>query len=278
MFFYPLCRKERNKIHARLTRGRKKLFTAKMAELISFMEAQNERMRQQVRGNAARQTKLSDGTLSHVTNSVPPLKLVGTKRPRSPSSDSVSSANQTTSRTSIGSPQHGCSPVETTLPPKVISLTVVDRENKKAKINDHSKITSRDTEIGTPSFVVTAEQLQQIELFLQHSTLPPIAEPYRSSEVTSNVPFGVSHLRGQPGVAGPSRMFPMASAPFARPQVTPSSYQKSTDQCSQPPSFHGFVAPSLPSYYGLGGYNSSRMGPFCSIDSADVSTCFRFPG
>jgi DNA-binding protein H-NS len=39
------CRKERNRMHAKLTRDRKKLFTAKISETISELEAHNKLMR-----------------------------------------------------------------------------------------------------------------------------------------------------------------------------------------------------------------------------------------
>ena len=42
-------RKERNRMHAKLTRSRKKLFTNKIVQMISSLEQQNKIMRSRIR-------------------------------------------------------------------------------------------------------------------------------------------------------------------------------------------------------------------------------------
>lgn len=55
---FHIMRKERNRIHAKLTRDRKKLFTARMQQLISTLEKQNHLMRYRL----ARSHQLGDMT------------------------------------------------------------------------------------------------------------------------------------------------------------------------------------------------------------------------
>jgi len=47
-----MYRKERNRIHAKLTRDRKKLFTSRMQQMINSLERQNTSMRNRLKALA----------------------------------------------------------------------------------------------------------------------------------------------------------------------------------------------------------------------------------
>ncbi|GMH51942.1 hypothetical protein TL16_g01120 [Triparma laevis f. inornata] len=69
-------RKERNRMHAKMTRDRKKLFVASIEEAITRLESDNEKMRQALGRNAeVRQNRSRNDTTSNTTLPPPPPHL-----------------------------------------------------------------------------------------------------------------------------------------------------------------------------------------------------------
>jgi hypothetical protein len=254
------------------------------------MEGQNYRLREGLSVRDALHMKSLVGaprhSLGHVAAQPRPrtqaptitsLSLLGDlNRSRSVSTSSSSSGNAiTTSRTSLGSPECDAAPASTTTAPTVISLAVSDEP-----VSEGSLPARQSSRTSAPSYVVTPQQLQQIQLFLQHSTLPPVPVNHElpTSHVRSIPPpasrlpsrGGNMHDMYHRGMVPAHHYNPVALIPHTLPQTILPHQQPVPNGLFCLQQQQNFVVPTLPASHG---YSSAGMTRF----PGGMSPCFRFP-